>query len=417
MNRLNKEMKVNIAQNPILFILFILITSLISILFSYFIIFSNVQKNAKENFNEVYNEKQLHVIKDIGNNDTFDSLFDNSKMNEVKMLYDEITSKYSMLIGIQQGFEGSYYEPLREFMLNHESKYALYYSMRLNQEYIQFHQINVEEGSLFKDENYKYVSGDTIPVLLGFNYKKFYQLKDTFYGNYMLFPPNSKFKVIGFLEKDTKVLNINESDYTSLDNFIILPSVILNNSNAYQSRMIMANYSQIIPSMIVSNKNEVVNIRNIIKKHGYESMYKVEHQNQIIEALFEIYNGISRFTIIGLIALFFFGFILILFSYLKRILMNSKRYAVHILAGASKNQIIQLILVDFVCILLLSNILTYFFLYLTKIMLSIQLYLYLKEIIITILLFDIFLYFSIYALISYKINKTEIGQFIRRIES
>lgn len=417
MNRLNKEMKVNIAQNPILFILFILITSLISILFSYFIIFSNVQKNAKENFNEVYNEKQLHVIKDIGNNDTFDSLFDNSKMNEVKMLYDEITSKYSMLIGIQQGFEGSYYEPLRGFMLNHESNYALYYSMRLNQEYIQFHQINVEEGSLFKDENYKYVSGDTIPVLLGFNYKKFYQLKDTFYGNYMLFPPNSKFKVIGFLEKDTKVLNINESDYTSLDNFIILPSVILNNSNAYQSRMIMANYSQIIPSMIVSNKNEVVNIRNIIKKHGYESMYKVEHQNQIIEALFEIYNGISRFTIIGLIALFFFGFILILFSYLKRILINSKRYAVHILAGASKNQIIQLILVDFVCILLLSNILTYFFLYLTKIMLSIQLYLYLKEIIITILLFDIFLYFSIYALISYKINKTEIGQFIRRIES
>lgn len=94
-------------------------------------------------------------------------------------------------------------------------------------------QLNLDEGVIFNQEDYKLekaLNTKEIPVILGAEYKEFYNI-----GEYILasaFPVDEvKLKIVGFLTANSYV-NMGNGTITLLDRFIILPSF---DFNSYQT--------------------------------------------------------------------------------------------------------------------------------------------------------------------------------------
>ncbi|WP_294985840.1 hypothetical protein [uncultured Fenollaria sp.] len=126
----------------------------------------------------------------------------------------------------------------------------------------------ISEGRNFNSEDFKVSSKDEcINILLGNNYKKLYNIGDILtFGdpNYKL-----KYKVIGFINKGTKIISSNTlAEENELDNFIIVPHYI--------------------PSYEASNKTEAYNLKFQIATllDGY---IKIEEKDKISDELYEHY--------------------------------------------------------------------------------------------------------------------------------
>ncbi len=127
----------------------------------------------------------------------------------------------------------------------------------------------ISEGRNFNSEDFKISSKDEyINILLGNNYRQLYNIGDILtFGdsNYKL-----KYKVIGFINKGTKIISSNTlAKENELDNFIIVPHYI--------------------PTYEASNKTEAYNLKFQIATllDGY---IKIEEKGKISDELYENYH-------------------------------------------------------------------------------------------------------------------------------
>ncbi len=84
--------------------------------------------------------------------------------------------------------------------------------------------IDVSEGRLFQEEdlNLYEEKGDYSSVLLGAEYKDYYNIGDIIQG--IMYTDNSKLEVIGFLEEGTMYISPDNIGLISLDRYIIIPA-------------------------------------------------------------------------------------------------------------------------------------------------------------------------------------------------
>lgn len=180
---------------------------------------------------------------------------------ELKFLDGYIEKEKRFLPGYSETYEAKNFDNEK-----YTSTYLKAYSIIENTAKLLDNQIS--EGRNFNSEDFKINSKENyINILLGNNYKKIYNIGDILtFGdsNYKL-----KYKVIGFINKGTKIISTNTlAKENELDNFIIVPHYI--------------------PTYEASNKTEAYNLKFQIATllDGY---IKIEEKDKISDELYEHY--------------------------------------------------------------------------------------------------------------------------------
>ena len=152
---------------------------------------------------------------------------DNQNINILANFYNTLnaSSNFDVLTSFNQAiavdiddFNGDqrFYYNSDEFIDNSQSPTINIKALQLNQKAYEFYNIKVEgnSGIAWNSISYK---DDSIPVLLGSEYKSFYKIGDIITGNY--YSKNTNFEVIGFIETDCSINYKNTSNITLKTNF------------------------------------------------------------------------------------------------------------------------------------------------------------------------------------------------------
>ncbi|WP_337982976.1 ABC transporter permease [Lysinibacillus sp. C5.1] len=284
-------------------------------------------------------------------------------------------------------------------------------SIQLNEQAMKYFNVEVIEGHAFTTEDFNN-DKEYMNILLGSKYQGYYKLGDElwidFYGKYM------KVKVKGFLSTDSRIFYQNETEFY-LKDFFVLP--YLNYSNPineedaiFQKRV----YFSMINGYIVTGdtgnqeKNMMDHVEILSKESGVE-----EYKFIGLNPHFQKYNGLMKSMeanaeLVGIVLLLTIVITIVIINLILLIQQNKrlKKFAVHLLNGATKKQIIQQFLVEISIITFISYIMSNLILqyYLRIGGINIYIYLFVMSCLLLILS-------SIYPI--YRLNRFGITNFLR----
>ncbi|MBQ4629116.1 MAG: ABC transporter permease, partial [Clostridia bacterium] len=241
----------NIKRSPIVSI--ILLIQMILFSYSIFDVIYTQQKSELNNsaFQKVYSNYSIY---DIGVNsynltkDHHDAYrgkkfvsVDNTGFEQFEELEEKIFEFENLKSALLLRTEITLHEELEGIECNEEtrSQYSFYapqvsdppsYSLNaytVDSDYIDIFGLSLDSGRLFTEEEFTVLDPTHVPVLLGYDYKDYFSIGDTFEG--YLFSSDYEanktvFEVIGFISKGQLFMPISGS-LNTYDNHVILPYV------------------------------------------------------------------------------------------------------------------------------------------------------------------------------------------------
>lgn len=219
--------------------------------------------------------------------------------------------------------------------------------------------LNLSEGKKFEEEDYFYSINETVPIILGHEYKNQYKVGQNLQGVYIAEPFN--FEIIGFLEKDSYIQIGNNVKY--LDRYIIMPSFNCEKPINIQDRIFQVRHYGLKTSGIVKplegvSNNKIKTIINNMAKESGLKKYSAWSTNDIagIDQRAIGSSLLSSFIIFYIILLLLSSaFIVIIIN--KRILRNIGTYWAYLVSGANILTIKRSIQFEVLIVLVISNIL------------------------------------------------------------
>lgn len=168
---------------------------------------------------------------------------------------------------------------------------ALYVSEQFFEEY----KIKISEGRMFTGTDYWYQNGTTIPVMLGSDYKGYYNIGDEFSG-YSYMDEIVTFKVVGFLQNGSFFYSYQNRDFVSADRYIIVPAVMFQNNTEEAGIMLLQETTGILISNYGYEKTSEL-FQEKRKEAGLER-YDIFVQNPDIESVMketvEVYTSMTQ---------------------------------------------------------------------------------------------------------------------------
>jgi putative ABC transport system permease protein len=243
-------------------------------------------------------------------------------------------------------------------------------SLILNYDYNKLFPLLVDSGRYFeaKDFNLDYAK-DTLPVLLGSKFKKYFSLGDEtqiMYGSKII----TTIKVIGFLKDDQYYIG-NDSSMEGikyLSNYIIIPKFKMAKELSTNDDTLYADYrfylsSNLYGSTLVINNQNLTNKQNILNDLNKRLQeiglsVKCAPLSEEFENSVALYKNIRNIFTGLFIIIFVFCTIGIVSNFLYTISRKNKEFAVHLLSGASNKDIAIRILLEVSMLITLSTILS-----------------------------------------------------------
>lgn len=148
-------------------------------------------------------------------------------MEDTKLTYYEVASQPLLLVG-KYTFSEDFVDGGKE-AVNQNGKGRLVTSVKsrqLGESTAEYYHMSdkMESGTWFTKSDYIWKSEKTIPVILGYNYKKYMNIGDIFSFCY-LGEEEQKGEVIGFLKQDASISY--EGENVPLENEMLIPSMIV----------------------------------------------------------------------------------------------------------------------------------------------------------------------------------------------
>ena len=249
--------------------------------------------------------------------------------------------------------------------------------LKTNDGFIKHEKYKVIEGRNITEDDLIYKENDYTPVLLGYSYKGIYKSgdileistepgnEDLIYGNGYY---HSKLEVIGILEEDVSIINGNATQLMNLNRYIICPFQYLPVSEMKKEQWII-NTSYTLDMLFMWTKlminteyeNEVlVELQQTLDSFGNHSKYfKIFDRKLITSLLNNIEDTRFNFYIWVTLSVFIFSVIGLIITVLNKLKSNIKDYAIHILVGGRKKDIVLCAVSEVIMILLYSNILSF----------------------------------------------------------
>lgn len=186
----------------------------------------------------------------------------------------------------------------------------------------------------FSDINSK----DPVPVILGNDFRKYFEVGDTFNDDTL------KYEVVGFLKKKEFIVVPYENDKAVyLDNSIIMPNAVETDS-----------FSSLVSLCFITD--DINYLKEVINKSNELNLWPLGYESfdfQIEEGRTDMLNEIMTMGVI-MVILFIFASIGII-SYIMRLISNRlMEFSIHMIYGASKEDILTRIFIQIFIILLIS---------------------------------------------------------------
>ena len=245
MTRLAKEIKESIFDDIVkLSMIFLQLLLFFTVCMSSFISYYDI-KQQKEKFNNTYGEKQfLRITENFYDGEYEEFLSNPNYLGKMKSVYNKLIN--NEIIGYLPEYTNPVYLadlPKDERFLYHsygstetnegieleswDKKTDLYYDVNAvwtGKGVLETYGLIPESGRFFTDDDFVPIhSGDTVPIILGADYKEYFEIGDHIKGD--IFIANVQFEIIGFLEKGAaiKVIDSGRAEFKALDSFAVIP--------------------------------------------------------------------------------------------------------------------------------------------------------------------------------------------------
>lgn len=335
--------------------------------------------------------------------------------NEIskKFVYDDsynepIFFKSNMYKGNEKFLDG--YE---EGRASPDSEYLNLKGYRIGKYFYDIEKPQIESGRYFTQDEFKFLEGDIMPVILGSEYKEIYNIGDTFKVQYS---GEKSVEVIGFFRENTFILEENKKVY--LDRYISVPSFDIeykNFDNKEEQSMMEFHYYTKLNGRLLLKNNELERISDFQKILNNHKLYDFYLYNRSESASKVYYSQLESTKIISGLAIiiFIFTFVSLITAMISKVYKNVKKYSIHILIGARPSRVMKFVLFESIIIYFLSILIAIgFLLILNK--LGLNPYIFDIRIWITIVVFILVIIMISYYIILNKIKSIGISQLLRR---
>lgn len=369
---MNKLFILNINTNPIGIVLMMLFLTV-----SYTML--NFGTYIKETYAQLSNElaQKSEILpyqidyEDKFRNDRIDKLKNmyNCLLSEKDFSYYEIYSQFLYVLNyggpdkFRDGYDmGGGYEDVEISTKLGKGLYSPLQCVQLSLNCFPVFNLKIDTGESFLESEYSYSYGDKVPVILGSEYKDFYNIGDTLKGVYLF--QELEFYIKGFLQKDSYIKKGDSLIY--LDRYIVMPMfncIDSNKDNEYISFQVKHYANKTSGYLNFAEPTEYDQVNKRIRRLSQSCSLKEYSvwmmpipvdisfftvSNQYIAIIIEY--GSRIFT-------FLFCIIFILFL-IKNINKQIKIFAAYLISGMKLDQILKCLIMETTAIILLANILS-----------------------------------------------------------
>jgi hypothetical protein len=220
-----------------------------------------------------------------------------------------------------------------------------YNLLKINETYLKVYDLSTVEGTGFTSQDFQ-ADGNTIPLLLGFNFRSFFQLGDTITDT-----GGSKYQVTGFLEKSTYFLQPGKSgEIYLLDTWFVIPvhpKSIVDYDSAIMSTYILAENPSILET--IQQKSTELGLYTFEFRSFTDQM-------QLIQEDFNIQMSLIGFMLIVILLFSITGLTSNIAQFIDS---HTREFAIHLLCGAQVNSVIQRILIHIFLMIMPACILVF----------------------------------------------------------
>lgn len=328
------------------FIFFLLILQLILGLFSaYFMInTSNVLNKEISKNRHLFNDGNVYRLS--GNWEYY--LSEDSKL-DTKAIFNEISAipeiKIPYMINLGLGTDLNNAKNLSSVSNNIDGNEIYFNGLAINETTIEKFDLSLLEGRKFSTNEYEDTS-NTLPVILGYNFKKFLKLGDElkiFSEN-----PEQRIKVIGFLKKDSYLPQYIGSSLDPQDKIINLNNIILTTTkyidiNSLYPLLLQNSYlfvdNNISDLKIIDIKSK---IKTIFLRHGVE--INVLSEKLGIDLTIEELKEKQMISLVSSVVILFFTLMTTIVTIINSINMCKKEFGTYLLCGFNINDLTKIVL-------------------------------------------------------------------------
>ncbi|PHA57786.1 permease [Bacillus wiedmannii] len=236
-------------------------------------------------------------------------------------------------------------------------------SIQINDNVLSTFNVKTQKGRVFNKEDFLFKKGTKIPIMLGAEYQSFYNVGDTIYFDYL----NQELEgmIVGILQKNTSFPVNGDSEFYA-DRYVILPEFIMEEvpQNAEALSFQQKHYLHAINGQIFTNKDmiSVQKVVNAISQKVSFDDYIIIGANTIgISLMFTMMKENIQLMFLFTAVIFIFCIISISLSLIMKWDTNIKKYAIHLISGATVLQILLYAFTEILCIICLSLTLIFSF--------------------------------------------------------
>lgn len=250
-----------------------------------------------------------------------------------------------------------------------KEKFVPFSNYSVSPECLKEFKISASEGRLFtKDEMNISLSDTTIPVLLGYNMENKYKVGDIFEGTYFL--RDISFKVIGVLEKNSRLIKTNIVEkgedpsfyYVYLDDMFVTPLVNCeeppNNreDRLFEKIIYMMKLNATIAAPPSYGAGDIKDkIDTLAAKYDMYEFEIIQISNRNLNLLKLVSKESIDIMAILAVILFAFSFISLWAILSVKINRNMGDYAIHLVVGARKTQIVMSVVSEMTILFLFTQ--------------------------------------------------------------
>lgn len=338
----------DIKSRPLAFILsFIqIMCALLMIAMSCFILDNTFDYRSK--FNIFEDTSEMYFIRDNTTEEHFNKMWEDEKHSE-KKAYEFYQFLNDNNDNICYSFNSNVTMLNTATSLNtaeyiDEDNGAIYRTLKINKNFAKYFKLECKTGQIFSNSDYN-DKNKTTPVVLGYNYKKYYKIGDEIIKNHI---------VIGFLAKKSFYLDPKScGDILYLDNTIITPMIINEKTD-------ICDFDTAIMSTTILTKNPK-NLELISKKSEELGLYDISFTNYSEQLNSIVSRALKKVMIILMIValVLFFCVVCLVCSMLNFVETHKREFAVHLLCGATKFDFIVRIIWQIAVIIILGDFITF----------------------------------------------------------
>lgn len=197
----------------------------------------------------------------------------------------------------------------------------------------------IETGRIFNETDYIKTEKNSIPVILGANYKEYYSIGEKLKARQML-GIKVEYEIIGFLKVDSSIVVRNH--YISLDSYIITPAYKVENNPKNMEELMYQGFfylQKVNGTVKLKNGYSLVEfIQHLEKIRMKYNLFQIEILNVSMLATnlvkLMVYENIKMFILLSL-GMLFFTIITMIFAFIMMLNADIYRYRVYLVCGYS----------------------------------------------------------------------------------